>query len=493
MSNPPSRSPSGILSEPNNASVSTPFTEQPDLPLLYKAHDDTSSMISHLDENNENEAVAPLVSSIYGEQNENKTTKLETLMHIIKGNIGAGILAFPYALSKAGILFGPIAFWIMGAMTLYCMHQLLRCHSHYQYRISRQKCDFGDIMRYTLATCRWRCVHRYAKLGKFIIDGFIVVTQLGFCAVYFVFVPASIKQVVDHYFVHNLPIQVYQFIMLLLVIGFSFIRSLKVLAPISLAANIITIGGLIVIMQYVVQDHIPLKQLPLITPPSEWPVFFAAAMYVFEGIGLVLPIQQKMKEPESYGGVTGVLNIGIIIVTTLYFFVGFFGYIRYGSDALGSITLNLPNDNIVYQITKIMYAVAVFLTYNLQFYVPFSLLWPRLCRKVFYRYGEITVEKCEHAFRIGLILITFIVAALIPNLGLVISLVGAVASTALSVIFPPICESITFWPDGLGRYKWQLMLNLLIISFGLYVFIAGTTLSVSNIIACIRDGARCDD
>ena len=30
--------------------------------------------------------------------------KIETLMHLIKGNIGAGILAFPYALSKAGIL-----------------------------------------------------------------------------------------------------------------------------------------------------------------------------------------------------------------------------------------------------------------------------------------------------------------------------------------------------------------------------------------------------
>jgi amino acid permease len=25
-------------------------------------------------------------------------------MHLIKGNIGAGILAFPYALSKAGVL-----------------------------------------------------------------------------------------------------------------------------------------------------------------------------------------------------------------------------------------------------------------------------------------------------------------------------------------------------------------------------------------------------
>jgi hypothetical protein len=106
-------------------------------------------------------------------------------------------------------------------------------------------------------------------------------------------------------------------------------------------------------------------------------------------------------------------------------------------------------------------------------------------------------------------LILVVVAALIPNLGLVISLgkiyimliillinkivllVGAVASTALSVIFPPICESITFWPDGLGRYKWQLILNLLIISFGLYVFIAGTSLSVSNIIMCLREGAGC--
>ncbi|CAF4389115.1 unnamed protein product, partial [Adineta steineri] len=72
-------------------------------------------------------------------------------------------------------------------------------------------------------------------------------------------------------------------------------------------------------------------------------------------------------------------------------------------------------------------------------------------------------------------------------------LVGAVASTALSVIFPPICETITFWPNGLGRFKWQLILNIFIVLFGLYVFVAGTSLSLSNIIACIREGARCND
>ena len=67
------------------------------------------------------------------------------------------------------------------------------------------------------------------------------------------------------------------------------------------------------------------------------------------------------------------------------------------------------------------------------------------------------------------------------------------ASSALSVIFPPICETITFWPNGLGRFKWQLILNILIITFGLYVFFAGTALSLSNIVTCIREGTRCDD
>jgi proton-coupled amino acid transporter len=81
------------------------------------------------------------------------------------------------------------------------------------------------------------------SLIRFVIDGFIVLIQLGFCCVYFVFVPASIKQVIDFYSSKSPPIQIYQLIMLIFVIGFSMIRSLKVLAPFSLIANIISLGG----------------------------------------------------------------------------------------------------------------------------------------------------------------------------------------------------------------------------------------------------------
>ena len=71
----------------------------------------------------------------------------------------------------------------MAAVTLYCMHQLLRCHEHYRqmyvdestahqspvsllFSTLRSKCDFGDIMRYTLETSRWGFVQRHAKVGK---------------------------------------------------------------------------------------------------------------------------------------------------------------------------------------------------------------------------------------------------------------------------------------------------------------------------------------
>lgn len=40
----------------------------------------------------------------------------------------------------------------------------------------------------------------------------------------------------------------------------------------------------------------------------------------------------------------GVLNVGMSIVTVLYGFVGFFGYIKYGDESKDSITLSLPKD-----------------------------------------------------------------------------------------------------------------------------------------------------
>lgn len=51
-----------------------------------------------------------------------------------------------------------------------------------------------------------------------------------------------------------------------------------------------------------------------------------------------------MKTPASFGGYCGVLNVAMTVIVFLYVMVGFLGYIKYGAEAKGSITLNLPNE-----------------------------------------------------------------------------------------------------------------------------------------------------
>ena len=52
-----------------------------------------------------------------------------------------------------------------------------------------------------------------------------------------------------------------------------------------------------------------------------------------------------MKEPEHFGGLTGVMNTGMVIVTAMYSAIGFYGYLKVGDSIQGSITLNLPHDH----------------------------------------------------------------------------------------------------------------------------------------------------
>ena len=86
------------------------------------------------------------------------------------------------------------------------------------------------------------------------------------------------------------------------------------------------------------------KPLFIYISRSQYPLYFGTAIYAFEGIGVVLPLENQMRTPRDMRGWNGVLNTSMTIVTCLYIAVGFFGYLKYGEDVQGSITLNLPVD-----------------------------------------------------------------------------------------------------------------------------------------------------
>lgn len=76
------------------------------------------------------------------------------------------------------------------------------------------------------------------------------------------------------------------------------------------------------------------------------PLYCGTTIYAFEGIGVVLPLENNMKTPQAFEGFNGVLNTGMTIVATMYTAVGFYGYLKYGDRVEASITLNLESNTL---------------------------------------------------------------------------------------------------------------------------------------------------
>jgi solute carrier family 36 (proton-coupled amino acid transporter) len=105
------------------------------------------------------------------------------------------------------------------------------------------------------------------------------------------------------------------------------------------------VTGLTICYYYATQDLPPISDRNWVAPNfNTMPLFFGTTLFAFEGIALVLPLQNSMKKPKDFSKPFGVLNVGMIISTAIYSSFGFLGYWKYGESTEGSITLNLPTN-----------------------------------------------------------------------------------------------------------------------------------------------------
>lgn len=102
------------------------------------------------------------------------------------------------------------------------------------------------------------------------------------------------------------------------------------------------IVGIILTVGFAAQNLPPINELENFGSWDTLPLYFGTALFAFEGIALVLPLQNAMKNPENFSKPFGVLNVGMVFVTAIYLVVGGIGYWQYGEDTKASLTLNLP-------------------------------------------------------------------------------------------------------------------------------------------------------
>ncbi|CAH0392886.1 unnamed protein product [Bemisia tabaci] len=407
------------------------------------------------------------------------TSNLDTLIHLLKGNIGTGILAMADAFRNAGLYLGLVCTLCLGAICTHCMHMLIGCEKELCERTSVPALDFAEVAETAFATGPER-LRKFSTVFRMLVNTFLIITQIGFCCAYFVFVSQNLHDEIKYFF-FDIELIWVLILMLVPMILLNWIKSLKYMMPISLLASILTTSGLGIIFYYVLQDLPNTNTVPKVASWGQLPLYFGTAVYAFEGIGVILPLENSMKSPEHMRGYVGILNTGMVIVTCLYTAVGFFGYLKYGDAATrGSITFYMGAELFASHVVRLTMALAIFLSYCLQFYVPANIIWPQLVSRFAFLQPEERQYFGEYIFRTLLVLFTFLLAVIIPDLSAVISLVGAVSSSTLALIFPPLLEMVTFYEKDFS-YR-TLIKDLLIMLFGICGFLVGSYTSILNIL-----------
>ncbi|XP_049829768.1 proton-coupled amino acid transporter-like protein CG1139 [Schistocerca gregaria] len=411
---------------------------------------------------------------------EQPISYLAALVHMFKGSLGTGIMAVPNAFMHSGYIMGVIGTLFVGVMCTYSMHMLVRA----RYELSKRRREPSLTYQETAVAALEDgppFLRPMASYAGHIVNVFMLVFQLGSCCVYVVFISSNIKAVVDEYY-SGLDLRIYMLILLLPLILINMVRNLKLLAPFTTLASLLTIAGFGITFYYLVIDSPTLDDKAPFGTLEEFPLFLGTVLFSLEAIGVILPLEDSMKTPKRFREPLGVLNIAMVLVVSLFTVTGFLGYMKYGDQTQGSITLSLPNKEKLAQSAKLMLAIAIFVSHSLQNYVNIEIVWNGYLLEKLEKHPYKMLF--EYLVRIFLVTISFVLAVAVPNLELFISLFGALCLSAIGIAFPAIIYCLCVWNNETTRFKFVLLIlrTGFIVLFAVVGFAVGTYTSLSNIV-----------
>lgn len=408
------------------------------------------------------------------------TSNLDTLLHLLKGSLGTGILSMPIGFSHSGYVLGIIGTIIIGLICTYCIHLLIST----QYELCRRKKVPSMTYNGTTETALKegpRFFRSIAPYSAHIVNVFLLTYQMGTCCVYFVFISENVKKVAESY-LPGYSIQMYMLAFLIPIMLLNSIKNLKRLAPVSSIANVITVISYGIIAYYLFENNPTLENRNAFGPNiGNYPLFFGTVLFALEAIGVMLPLENEMKHPRKFLGHCGILNNGMYAIILLYAGVGLLGYMAHGDNVKGSITLNLPNDDMLAKWVILLLALSIFLSYTLQFYVAIRIVWDEYIGPKFDKNPRKNIY--EYFTRYFLIFITFCLAAAFPKIDLFISLLGSLTLSMLGIGIPAVIELSAYWYSKTGMsFVLMLLKDLLLIIISFIGLISGTYSGVQNII-----------
>lgn len=345
-------------------------------------------------------------------------TTTGAVMLLLKSFVGTGILFLPRAFLNGGLLFSSMVLLGVSLLSYYAFILLVNTRM----KIEGSFGDIGGIL--------------FGKHMRRIILGSIVLSQLGFVSAYIVFVSQNLQAFVLAVSKCKSFIDIKFMVLMQLVVflPLSLIRDISKLGFTALIADVFILLGLLYIYYYDARTLIGNGGIADVIAfnPSTWSMFIGTAIFTYEGIGLIIPIQESMKEPRRFPGVLA----GVMVIITLIFLsAGALSYAAYGSATKTVILLNMPQDDKFVNVVQLLYSLAILLSTPLQLFPAIRIMENEL----FTRSGKYNpyIKWKKNVFRFFLVIVCAIVAwSGADDLDKFVSLVGSFACVPLIYVYP---------------------------------------------------------
>ncbi|KAJ3992994.1 vacuolar amino acid transporter 4 [Lentinula boryana] len=327
----------------------------------------------------------------------------QAVLMLLKGFVGTGVLFLGKAFMNGGILFSSL---------LFHLHRL------------RAKLvvpgSFGDIGGALYGV--------YGPWMRHLILNSIVLSQIGFVGAYVIFVSENLQAFVSSVTncVQYVPVKYFILIQTLIFLPFSLLRDIVKLSTTALVADAYILVGLV----YIFSSEVGLvidrgaRDVQMFNPKN-FSLFVGTAVFSFEGIGLIVPIVDSMREPHKFPTVlTGVMAFLLIFFGG----AGALAYLTFGSDIQTVVLVNLNE-------VQFFYSLAILLSVPLQLFPAIRIMENGL----FTRSGKANtrVKWMKNIFRFATVIVTACVSLVGANdLDKFVAFVGCFACVPLCYVYP---------------------------------------------------------
>ncbi|KAL8798917.1 MAG: hypothetical protein Q9182_006289 [Xanthomendoza sp. 2 TL-2023] len=379
---------------------------------------------------------------------------------LLKAFIGTGIMFLPKAFKNGGILFSSITLITVALLSCLSFHLLLRCRQRYGGGYGEIGAAIGG-----------------SKLRSLILAS-ITLSQIGFVCSGIIFIAQNLRSFLNAVSpgpTMAIGTKTLIAVQLVVLIPLALIRDISRLGPAALVADIFIFIGLFYIWYYDIFTLATSGMHPTVQlfNPRDFTLTIGSAIFTFEGIGLILPIQSSMAEPSRF---PRLLYIVMIIITIIFTSVGALCYATFGYKTRVEIISNYPQTSKLVNSVQFLYSLAVLVGTPVQLFPATRIIETKIFGDRASGKKSPALKWKKNAFRTAITVLCGLISILgASDLDKFVALIGAFACVPLVYIYP----AFLHW-KGVARSPWVKGGDILLCVLGLGAMIYSTAVTIST-------------